>query len=131
IFELSVRETNDYIDRHLEKWGEKYGLDELNGSIAILKEQYERQATVLLDENELDQQDIDAPDLDTAQAEKPRLSGPQLTSLRRELIGYRRSIVLRQRNSGELDEEVMRSVLRGLDAEELALDTSTVTRNRS
>ncbi|RFA14433.1 sodium:proton antiporter [Subtercola boreus] len=131
IFELSVRETNDYIDQHREKWGKKYGLDQLDGSIEILKEQYERQATVLLDENELDQQDIDAPGLDTAEAEKPRLSGPQLTSLRRELIDYRRSVVLRQRNAGELDEEVMRSVLRGLDAEELALDTSTVTRNRS
>ncbi|RFA11875.1 sodium:proton antiporter [Subtercola boreus] len=131
IFELSVREANDYIDQHREKWGTKYGLDELDGSIEILKQQYERQATVLLDENELDQQDIDAPGLDTAEAEKPRLSGPQLTSLRRELIDFRRSVVLRQRNAGELDEDVMRSVLRGLDAEELALDTSTVTRNRS
>ncbi|RFA09536.1 sodium:proton antiporter [Subtercola boreus] len=131
VFELSVRETNDYIDQHRDEWGKKYGFEQLDESIAILKRQYERQVTVLLEENELDQQDIDAPDIDTAEAEKPRLSGPQLTSLRRELIDYRRSIVLHQRNSGDLDEEVMRSVLQGLDAEELALDTSTVTRNRS
>ncbi|PPF80161.1 sodium:proton antiporter [Subtercola sp. Z020] len=131
IFELTVRQTNDYIDQHREQWGKRYGFDELDESIAIVKRQYERQVTVLLEENDLDQLDIDAPDLDTAEVEKPHLSGPQLTELRRELIDYRRSIVLQQRNAGELDEEVMRSVLQGLDAEELALDTSTVTRNRS
>ncbi|RFA20632.1 cation:proton antiporter [Subtercola boreus] len=131
IFELSVRETKDYIDQHRDEWAKRYGDANLDRSIAVLKRQFERQVTVLLEENNLDQQDIDAPDIDTGDAEKPRLSGPELTELRRELIGYRRSIVLRQRNAGELDEEVMRSVLRGLDAEELALDTSTVTRNRS
>jgi Na+/H+ antiporter len=131
IFELTVRQTNDYIDQHREQWGKRYGFDELDESLAIVKRQYERQVTVLLEENDLDQLDIDAPDLDTAEVEKPHLSGPQLTELRRELIDYRRSIVLHQRIAGELDEEVMRSVLQGLDAEELALDTSTVTRNRS
>ena len=131
VFELSVRETAEYIDQHRDEWGRKYGFDQVDSSIALLKKQYERQVTVLLEENELDEQELDAPGLDDAEAQLPRLSGPQLTDLRRELIDYRRAIMLRQSNAGELDEEVMRSVLQGLDAEELALDTSTVTRNRS
>ncbi|MEA9985006.1 MULTISPECIES: cation:proton antiporter [Subtercola] len=131
IFELTVRETNEYVERHHDEWAAKYGGEELDRSLSILQKQYERQVAVLLDENELEQQEIDAAGVDTTAASHPRLSGPQLTELRHELIEHRRSIVLRERNAGELDEEVMRSVLRGIDAEELALDTSTMTRNRN
>jgi len=40
-------------------------------------------------------------------------------------------VVLRERDAGALDEEVMRRVLLGLDAEELAMDTSAFTSTRS
>jgi hypothetical protein len=39
--------------------------------------------------------------------------------------------VLRERDAGNLDEEVMRRVLLGLDAEELAMDTSALASRRS
>ncbi|WP_082764050.1 sodium:proton antiporter [Frondihabitans sp. PAMC 28766] len=54
-----------------------------------------------------------------------------LASIRRELLQKRREVVLRERDAGNLDEEVMRRVLLGLDAEELAMDTSAVARTRS
>ena len=54
-----------------------------------------------------------------------------LASIRRELLQKRRDVVLRERDAGNLDEEVMRRVLLGLDAEELAMDTSAVSRTRS
>ncbi|GAA4266760.1 sodium:proton antiporter [Frondihabitans peucedani] len=67
----------------------------------------------------------------------PRLVKPTrnnaraLASIRRELLQKRRDVVLRERDNGNLDEEVMRRVLLGLDAEELAMDTSAVSRTRS
>lgn len=39
--------------------------------------------------------------------------------------------MLRERDAGTVDEEVMRRVLLGLDAEELAMDTSAFTGTRS
>lgn len=44
--------------------------------------------------------------------------------LRRKMLRHQRDILVRERDRGTIDEEVMRDVLRGLDAEELALDTS-------
>jgi len=39
--------------------------------------------------------------------------------------------VLRERDAGALDEEVMRHVLLGIDAEELAMDTNAMSSTRS
>ncbi|MCU1480200.1 MAG: sodium:proton antiporter [Subtercola sp.] len=135
VFERSIRETSDYIDEHHDEWAKKYGTEKLDRSIQILKDQYARQVAVLLEENGLDEQDLDATSIeeaiDTAVVREPRLSGAELIELRSQLLDHRRNIAVRQRNSGELDEEVMRSVLRGIDAEQLALDTSTFTRTRA
>ncbi|MEF2975839.1 cation:proton antiporter [Subtercola sp. YIM 133946] len=135
VFERSVRETSDYIDAHHDEWAEKYGAEKLDRSIDILKKQYARQVAVLLEENDLDEQQLDAPTIDeaidTSVVHEPRLSGSELNELRSELLDHRRLIAVQQRNAGELDEEVMRSVLRGIDAEQLALDTSTFTRTRT
>ncbi|QWT23499.1 sodium:proton antiporter [Subtercola sp. PAMC28395] len=130
IFERSVRETKDYIDEHHDEWAARYGTAELDRSLGTLISQFERQVAVLLDEHDLEEQDIDSAGVDTSTVRAPRLSGPELTELRRELLDHRRSIIIRERNNGELDEEVMRSVLRGIDSEQLALDTSAMTRNR-
>ena len=50
------------------------------------------------------------------------LTTKHVVELRRQVIEARRRILLRERNKGALDEEVMRDLMRGLDAEELALD---------
>ncbi|GAB2969038.1 cation:proton antiporter [Frigoribacterium salinisoli] len=51
--------------------------------------------------------------------------------IRRELLARRREVVLRERDAGAVDEEVMRQVLLGLDAEELAMDTNALSGFRS
>lgn len=52
-------------------------------------------------------------------------------ALRRTMIRHQRDILVRERDRGTIDEEVMRDVLRGLDAEELALDTSLLHWDRA
>lgn len=51
--------------------------------------------------------------------------------IRRELLARRREVVRRERDAGNLDEEVMRQVLLGLDAEEYAMDTNALSGFRS
>ena len=54
-----------------------------------------------------------------------------ISKIRRELLDKRREVVLRERDAGALDEEVMRHVLLGIDAEELAMDTNAMSSTRS
>lgn len=72
-----------------------------------------------------------AIELDPTLVKPGRTNARALASIRRELLQKRREVVLRERDAGNLDEEVMRRVLLGLDAEELAMDTSAVARTRS
>jgi len=66
-----------------------------------------------------------------AQRARRRAAPQALGTIRRELLAKRREVVLRERDAGNVDEEVMRRVLLGLDAEELAMDTSAFTSTRS
>jgi hypothetical protein len=54
----------------------------------------------------------------------------KILQLRKEIIRFRREVLIRERDAGTIDEEVMREVLLGLDAEEFALDTSAPVRMR-
>lgn len=58
----------------------------------------------------------------------PRPSYDDLVSLSRGWLKVRREILLRERDAGELDEELMRELIAAMDAEELALDTRGATR---
>ncbi|GAA1161250.1 cation:proton antiporter [Ornithinicoccus hortensis] len=51
--------------------------------------------------------------------------------LRRKMLRRQRDVLVRERDKGSIDEEVMREVLKGLDAEELALDTSILHWDRA
>jgi CPA1 family monovalent cation:H+ antiporter len=53
--------------------------------------------------------------------------GRRLQELRRELVRTQRDVLRRQRDAGELDETVMRRVLRELDIEEEAVASSWLT----
>jgi hypothetical protein len=63
-------------------------------------------------------------------AEPNRFDAKQIMALRKEILRFRREVLVRERDAGTIDEEVMREVLLGIDAEEFALDTSSVVRLR-
>jgi CPA1 family monovalent cation:H+ antiporter len=72
-------------------------------------------------------------DADEAQQVEDAVTRPsfdELVALSRGWLKVRREIVLAERDAGNLDEEVMRELLAAMDAEELALDTRSVTRQQ-
>ena len=72
-------------------------------------------------------------DADEAQQVEDAVTRPsfdELIALSRGWLKVRREIVLAERDAGNLDEEVMRELLAAMDAEELALDTRSVTRQQ-
>ncbi|MDQ4215496.1 cation:proton antiporter [Microbacterium sp. ASV81] len=68
---------------------------------------------------------------DTAQARDedraPRPSRGELVGLTKGWLQVRRDVLIRERDAGELNEEVMRDLITAMDAEELALDTRLAT----
>lgn len=68
--------------------------------------------------------------LDQSVAEVEASHVQDFRELRRKLLRHRRAVLVRERDRGTIDEEVMREVLNGLDAEELALDTSNLQWDR-
>ncbi|GAA2727592.1 cation:proton antiporter [Cellulomonas aerilata] len=56
--------------------------------------------------------------------------GRRLQELRREMVATQRDVLRRQRDAGELDETVMRRVLRELDLEDEAVASSWLTSRR-
>ncbi|KJL31618.1 cation:proton antiporter [Microbacterium oxydans] len=58
----------------------------------------------------------------------PRPSYEDLVALSKGWLQVRREILLKERDAGELDEELMRELIAAMDAEELALDTRGATR---
>jgi NhaP-type Na+/H+ or K+/H+ antiporter len=153
----STQEAIDYLDTRRDEWSREWGAEPVERSITILKERLRRQDEAFrqglredADEREGQTDDLHPAPVDRGSPRRaaPRLAipdqtpGPRLlgagrnnvralASIRRELLQKRRELVLSERDAGNLDEEVMRRVLLGLDAEELAMDTSAVSRTRS
>nr|WP_255521731.1 sodium:proton antiporter [Frondihabitans sp. VKM Ac-2883] len=157
----STQEAVDYLDTRRDAWAKEWGEESIDRGITILKERLQRQDAAFRQglredsDAESDEQDPAAESVEPASPERgadmrstphvvipditpdPTLARPArnnaraLASIRRELLQKRREVVLRERDNGNLDEEVMRRVLLGLDAEELAMDTSAVSRTRS
>lgn len=152
----STQEAVDYLEKRRAAWSEEWGAETIDRGITILRERLERQDQAFrqglreeADEEEAVEAVEPAPlgrgsDMRTTSqvavadiTPDPRLVRPTrnnaraLASIRRELLEKRREVVVRERDAGNLDEEVMRRVLLGLDAEELAMDTSAVSRTRS
>ncbi|GAA4669473.1 cation:proton antiporter [Frondihabitans cladoniiphilus] len=152
----STEEAVGYLDKRRDAWAEEWGAEPVDRGITIMKERLSRQDQAfrqgLRDEAEdgsgVEQTEIPEPGRATDMRSTPDVAVPDITpdprlvrparsnaralaSIRRELLEKRREVVLRERDAGNLDEEVMRRVLQGLDAEELAMDTSAVSRTRS
>ncbi|ROS59666.1 CPA1 family monovalent cation:H+ antiporter [Frigoribacterium sp. PhB160] len=124
----STRETLEYVEARRPAWTAQYGPE-------LTERAIQAATTRLVRENEVLQRRAvsDAEDRDDTGAERDRRRAvPRaIGQVRRELLDKRREVVLRERDAGALDEEVMRQVLMGLDAEELAMDTNALSSTRS
>ncbi|WP_423923615.1 cation:proton antiporter [Frigoribacterium sp. 2-23] len=130
VFATSTRETLDYVENRRVAWSKQFGTELTERAIQITTARLVRQNEAL-QRGALDQAtDRDATDDATAESDGARLARRAIGTIRRELLAKRREVVLRERDAGKLDEEVMRQVLLGLDAEELAMDTSALAQSR-
>jgi len=128
LFATSTAETLEHVEARRAAWTAQYGPE--------LTERAIQAATArLVRQNDALQRGAveDASDRTVTGAERDRRREvPRaISKIRRELLDKRREVVLRERDAGALDEEVMRHVLLGIDAEELAMDTNAMSSTRS
>ena len=103
----TLSEATEFVKQKEGSWRAKYGDATVDRALTVIQNRLGRI------ERQLEASD----NPDTA-----LLTTKHVVELRRQVIEARRRILLRERNKGALDEEVMRDLMRGLDAEELALD---------
>ena len=128
LFTTSTSETLAYVEDRRPAWEQLYGRELTERAVQLTTARLVRQADAL-QRGAVE----DAEDREPSSAEKDRRRAvPRAVGqIRRELLAKRREVVLRERDAGKLDEEVMRQVLLGLDAEELAMDTNAMSSTRS
>ncbi|MBD8703260.1 cation:proton antiporter [Frigoribacterium sp. CFBP9039] len=131
IFATSTEETMAYVERRRPVWEERWGAELTDRAVRstttrLLRQNEALQRTAV---DDADEREANGPTDD--QARRRREAPHAIGTIRRELLAKRREVVLRERDAGNLDEEVMRRVLLGLDAEELAMDTSALASTRS
>jgi len=114
---LALEEGIAFADAHRDEWAAKYGAGVADRVLARMREGVARQSQETSEERADD-------------AAREPFDPNQILLLRKEIIGFRREVLIRERDAGTIDEEVMREVLLGLDAEEFALDTSAPVRMR-
>ena len=114
---IALEEGVAYADAHRDEWVASYGAVVADRVLERMHGQIARENAALRDE-EAEEAATDRPDVD------------QILRLRKEIIRFRREVLIRERDAGTIDEEVMREVLLGIDAEEFALDTSAQARMR-
>lgn len=110
------------------------GIEHLETNRAELSERYDPKLIALLVNSmnlRLARQEDDARTEEAEDRGLDRAAQQARLELRRKMIRHQRDILVRERDRGTIDEEVMRDVQRGLDAEELALDTSLLHWDRA
>ncbi|KAB1658703.1 MULTISPECIES: cation:proton antiporter [unclassified Pseudoclavibacter] len=111
LLRTSLAEATDFVKKREGNWRKKFGDEAVDRAITNIESRLSR----------IEHQ------LDAAEhQEVTALASRHITELRRQVLRTRREILLRERNAGHIDEELMREVMAGLDAEELALDESVV-----
>ena len=114
---IALAEGVAFADSHRDEWVAKYGETIADQVLERMRGQVAR------DEAESKTQSTDV-------AGGSRFDAKQILALRKEILRFRREVLIRERDAGTIDEEVMREVLLGIDAEEFALDTSSAVRLR-
>jgi len=120
---LTSQVAGDVVQRTQARWAQEIGPDAAAAtarSVASVVSRAEEAAQVVLDPSR-------AGD-DPAHPSPER--GRRIQELRREVLTAQRDLLRRRRNVGELDETVMRRVLRELDLEEESLSSSWLTNPR-
>jgi NhaP-type Na+/H+ or K+/H+ antiporter len=110
---IALDEGVAFADAHRDEWAATYGAGIVDVVLERMRGQIARGSAEEPDDTELSRPDFD-----------------QILRLRKEIIRFRREVLIRERDAGSIDEEVMREVLLGIDAEEFALDTSAQARMR-
>jgi len=118
---IALEEGVAFADAHREEWVAKYGAPVADRVLERMHGQIARENAASRD---------DERDDAAAGAGRDRPDYDQILRLRKEIIRFRREVLIRERDAGSIDEEVMREVLLGIDAEEFALDTSAQARMR-
>ncbi|MGY3263759.1 cation:proton antiporter [Frigoribacterium sp. 2355] len=131
VFATSTEETMAYVAERRADWEKRWGPELTERAVLLATTRLLRQNEALQRTAVDDADERDVSGATAAQRARRREAPQALGSIRRELLAKRREVVLRERDAGALDEEVMRRVLLGLDAEELAMDTSAFTSTRS
>jgi len=114
---IALEEGLAFADAHRDEWVAKYGSPIADRVLERMHSQVSRQNAEMREERA----DDSGP---------KQFDAEQMLQLRREIIRFRREVLIRERDAGTIDEEVMREVLLGIDAEEFALDTSAPVRLR-
>ncbi|NQX26789.1 sodium:proton antiporter [Microbacteriaceae bacterium VKM Ac-2854] len=115
---VALEEGIDFAEGHRDEWAAKYGAPVADRVFQMMTRQNQFLQAQARDEEDSDRASVGQ-------------NWNKANELRREIIRFRREILIRERDAGNIDEEVMREVLLGLDAEEFALDTSTIARLRA
>lgn len=113
------------LEQDRPKWAAEYGEKITDAAIDRVSQALNPQGRLM----ELIEDDDVADDDPHAVALKNR--SRLMSTLRREMLGVRRTVLVTERDAGRVDEEVMSQVQRELDAEELAMDNSWASRMRS
>lgn len=115
VLRRSTKAGLEYVESQREAWRERYGAELADGVIDRFEKRLRADASKTLR-------------LAGDDDEAPAVSHHEFAELYRNWIAARRSVVLEERDAGNLNEEVMRELLFSLDAEELALDSRTAVR---
>lgn len=109
--ERSVRAGTAYLAHVRSQWAAQYGQSAIDPVFRLVTAEFASLTRTT---------DVLAGDGETDEAPSPQ----QLMELRRGWLHAKRQALIEERDSGRLDEETVRTLTFGLDAEELALDTS-------
>lgn len=119
--------VHDVLERQRDDWSEHLGRERADELIDRLSGVWRARATAaaaMLDPDSADDLvPVDGePHVPTAE------EGLRTQRLRREIVAAQREVLMERRDSGELDEAVMRRMMRELDLEDESLSSSWVTR---
>ena len=128
LFATSTAETLEHVEARRAAWTAQYGPELTERAIQAATARMVRQNDAL---QRGAVEDASDRTVTGAERDRRREVPRAISKIRRELLDKRREVVLRERDAGALDEEVMRHVLLGIDAEELAMDTNAMSSTRS
>ena len=133
--------VQEVLERQRDDWSAHLGPERADELIDRMSGAWRARATaaaVMLDPDSADELLPDEPDEPTGLTGVMRQVSPsqvptaeeglRTQRLRREIVAAQREVLMERRDSGELDEAVMRRMMRELDLEDESLSSSWVTR---